>query len=356
MKKILLFAFVAVFFCQCCPVTVPADDAHIQYWGRVSWAMPSTPRFTFPGVQVRMGFTGTSLRMVAKPKSGFFMVSIDGRPAYKVGLDNETDSVLTLAEGLQRGTHQLVMMYITEGYERLPEIHSFVLDARARLLPASPLPKHTMEFIGNSITCGYGVESDDPLEHFKDSTSNHYLTYAAETARRLDALHMVVARSGIGVYRNYNGPRTGDSINMNTEYAHTLLYDAGEMWDFIRFTPEVVCINLGTNDTSTDGADPSLLREGYVRLLAQVRAAYPQSKIVLLCGSMMSGDALALASATMDDVVSEAKENGDNNVFRFNFTPQTGSLGYGADWHPSRTQHQLMADELTPFIKDLMNW
>lgn len=355
MKKVFLLIATVMLFCQCRPVTVPADDAHIQYFGRVSLTTQGA-RFTFPGVQVRFGFTGTSLAMLAKPSSGFFMVSVDGCEAYKVGLDSETDSILTLAEGLSKGEHQLALMYITEGYIRLPEIRGFVLDPCCHIMDAEALPTHRVEFIGNSITCGYGVEADNEYEHFKDSTSNHYYTYAAETARRLDAIAMVVARSGIGVYRNFDGPRTGDSINMNTEYKHTLLYNAEEDWDFSRFTPEVVCINLGTNDTSTDGAEPDLLRAGYARLLAQVRAAYPQAKIIFLCGSMMNGDALALASAMMNDVVREANENGDTEVYRFDFTPQTGSLGYGADWHPSRAQHQLMADELTPFIQSLMNW
>ena len=31
-------------------------------------------------------------------------------------------------------------------------------------------------------------------------------------------------------------------------------------------------------------------------------------------------------------------------------------LGYGASWHPSKLQHQKMAKELLPFLKNLMNW
>lgn len=358
MRKTICILFTALLCIGCAttPVRIPASDANITYVGRVSLANPEAPCFTFPGVQVRFGFTGTSLRMIAKPMSGFFMASVDGEPARKVVLDTETDSIAVLADSLCRGEHQLMLMYVTEGYERRAEIRGFILDPRCRITPCAPLPERRMEFIGNSITCGYGVESDVASDPFKDSTCNHYLTYAAETARRLEAIHQTVARSGIGVYRCYDGPRMGDSINMNTEYAHTLLYDPAECWDFSRFTPQVVCINLGTNDTSTSGAEPSLLRKGYVDLLAKVRGAYPEAKIVFLCGSMMHDEALALASATMDDVVAEANANGDKEVYRFDFTPQDGSLGYGASWHPSRRQHQKMADELTPFLRNLMNW
>lgn len=333
----------------------PTDPA-IEYVGRVSMRQPERPTFTFPGVQIRTAFTGTSLRMIAKPRSGYFMAQIDGCPAFKVGFNAERDSIVTLATALPYGQHEVQLMYVTEGYDRRAEFRGFIVDEGCHLAAPTAAPERRIEFIGNSITCGYGVEATEASAPFLDETCNHYHTYAARTARNLGAQHIVVARSGIGVYRNYNGPVTGDSINMNTEYTHTLLYDPSETWDFSRFTPQVVCINLGTNDTSTTGADPVLLKEGYVRLLGQVRGVYPEAKIVFLCGCMMNGDALDLARRTMDAVVSEANAAGDREVYRFDFTPQDGSLGYGASWHPSYWQHGKMADELTPFLRDLMKW
>jgi hypothetical protein len=43
-------------------------------------------------------------------------------------------------------------------------------------------------------------------------------------------------------------------------------------------------------------------------------------------------------------------------VFRFDFTPQTGDIGYGASWHPSKWQHEKMAAELTAYLRSLMKW
>lgn len=42
-------------------------------------------------------------------------------------------------------------------------------------------------------------------------------------------------------------------------------------------------------------------------------------------------------------------------MHRFDFTPQTGELGYGAGWHPSKRQHERMADELISFIETIVN-
>lgn len=47
----------------------------------------------------------------------------------------------------------------------------------------------------------------------------------------------------------------------------------------------------------------------------------------------------------MDDVVAEANKKGDTQVFRFDFQPQTGDLGYGASWHPSYWQ-QIYSTEM----------
>ena len=136
-----------------------------------------------------------------------------------------------------------------------------------------------------------------------------------------------------------------------------MLYDKTYEWDFSKFVPQVVCINLGTNDTSTTGADPDLLLKGYKDLYAKVRKSYPKAKIVLLCGSMMRGETdLPMAKAAMDQCMRDAHSAGDKEVYRFDFTPQNGDLGFGASWHPSYKQHEKMAGELTPYLKKLMNW
>lgn len=329
-------------------------DKNIQYIGRIEFSDPMHPVFTYPGIQIRTGFTGTSLDIMCKIRSGYFMAEIDGGEPFKISFLGNT--IVNLARNLEDGTHQAVITYIGEGYETLPEFHGFFVDKGKTLAPATNVPKRKIEFIGNSITCGYGIEANSEAEHYEDKTANFYYTYAARTARNLDAQAVVVARSGIGVYRSYNGLKTGDKVTMNTEYPNTLLYNDKYKWDFSRYTPDLVCINLGTNDTSTQGSDSLLLLNGFKQLYRQVRSHYPKAKIVLLCGCMMNGKQLRSAQQAMDVTVDDAHKQGDAEVYRFDFTPHDGSLGYGADWHPSMRQHEKMANELTPFLKKLMNW
>ena len=132
------------------------DDPNIQYIGRIEDSNPQCIVFTYPGVQIRTGFTGTALDMMCKLHSGYFMAEIDGGKPFKISFLGNT--VVSLARDLPAGTHQAVVTYIGEGYENVPEFHGFFVKNGEKLAPATPLPERKIEFIGNSITCGYGIE------------------------------------------------------------------------------------------------------------------------------------------------------------------------------------------------------
>ena len=298
---------------------VSASDPHILYAGRISFTNPERPAFNFPGVQIRAAFEGTSLRMMAKPKSGYFMAQIDNAEPFKVSFMGQRDSVVTLATALPDGKHQVKLMYAIEGYEMYPEFWGFVLDEGKKLVDAPAFSDRKIEFIGNSITCGYGNEGLNKREGFDYATENHYYSYASITARNLNAQHWVVARSGIGAYRNYNGPRT-------------------------------------TNDTSTNNYDLKLLKQNYKKLLQLVRQHNPKAKIVFLSGSMLYEKELKEVKQLLDEVAAEAKKAGDKEVYRFDMEPINDEKLYGNDWHPNVYMDEKMAGELTAYLRKLMNW
>ena len=346
---------------------VSPADKHILYAGRISFTNPERPAWNYPGVQIVAAFEGTSLKMMAKPGSGYFMAQIDGAEPFKVAFRGERDSVVTLATALPDSRHTIRLMYAIEGYEMYPEFWGFILDEGKSLVDAPAFPSRKIEFIGNSITCGYGNEGMLKEEHFEYETENHYYSYASITARNLNAQHWVVARSGIGAYRNYGEAKTGSPRScMPVQYEYTgyaldldLRKEASflkEKWDFSRYQPDVICINLGTNDLSTRNYDLKLLKEGYQKLYKLARQHNPKAKIVFLTGSMLYNQELKEARQLLDEVTAEAKKAGDKEVYRFDMSPIQGNEWYGNDYHPNIYQDEKMAGELTAYLRGLMKW
>ena len=331
------------------------SDPHIEYVGRISFANPDAPRFTYPGVSISALFEGTSLNMIAKPMSGFFMVRIDDNDPFKVAFANEQDSVITLASQLPDGIHEVFIMNCIESFLPVSEFRGFLLDQDCHLQAKERQYSLRLEFVGNSMTCGYGIESNNPSDTFSKETENHYYAYPALVSKGLNAQYVVVARSGIGVYRNYGGPVEGSVDCLPNLYDYTLYGDTTEVWDFSRYIPDIVCVNLGTNDCVLEGYSIHLLKDAFVKFSQKLRSIYPDAKIIWMTGCMLHGKPLEDLQSVLDEVVQESKTAGDKCMYRFDFTPQTGDLGYAAGWHPSRQQHERMADELISFMRTIVN-
>ena len=183
---------------------VSPSDPHIQYVGRVCFLNPERPRFSYPGTQINVAFQGTTLRMKCKPGSGYFMAQIDKAEPFKIAFRGERDSVVTLCTALPEGRHTARLMYCNEGYEYKPEFRGFLTDGQ--LTDMDALPAKKFEFIGNSITCGYGNEGRLG-EPFLFETENHYYGYAQLTMRRLGTVASIIAATMLA-------PRPGRRITI----------------------------------------------------------------------------------------------------------------------------------------------
>ena len=82
---------------------------------------------------------------------------------------------------------------------------------RTSLVIQLPLPEKELklEFIGESITCGYGIDDEDENHHFQTATEDATRAYAYKTAMALDADYSLVSYSGHGIISGYteNGQR-----------------------------------------------------------------------------------------------------------------------------------------------------
>lgn len=125
-------------------------------------------------------------------------------------------------------------------------------------------------------------------------------------------------------------------------------------WDFSKFVPDFIVINLGTNDWSYTGRDETLIREyidGYVKFLGKVRKDNPGAHIICALG-LMGQD---LCEAVETAVSEYTEQSGDSNVSSFRLTMQDGNKnGYAADWHPTAASHDIAAAEMAAEIQRIM--
>src|SRR5690606_15648285 len=78
-------------------------------------------------------------------------------------------------------------------------IKSISVDAASNPIRPTQNKNIRLEFIGDSITCGYGIEGRLDVDSFNTVQENPWKAYAARTARALDADYNLVSWSGIGI-------------------------------------------------------------------------------------------------------------------------------------------------------------
>lgn len=350
----LLSIIIIVMSCSGSADTIPANHSSIEYTGRINFANTLAPEFSYSGVSIRACFTGTSVSVIFDDSKGqnYYYAIIDGLVLDKLHVTTGK-KVYKLADNLTNTTHEIEIFKLTEQEFGKTTFYGFVLDNGATLTQIETKREKFIEYIGNSITCGYGNEGKNG-ETFGPTTENHYLTYAALTSRNFNARHMAVSKSGIGVYRNYNGPVNGNPDCMANLYTRVFLTDENPKYSF-NITPDLVCINLGTNDFSVNKGDTALYISNYLRLIDTIQTKYTNPEIVCLAGPMLSPTDLVKVRKCLQFVADSATKKGKGNVWFFEMSAQ-GQLGYAIDYHPTIAQHKKNALELTAFIKQLKNW
>jgi len=335
--------------------TITADNYYIEYTGRIDFTNPKAPGFSYSGVSIRASFQGSSISvMLNDTKSkNYYNIILDKKILSKLKVDSGFKTY-QLAKGLTDGVHEIELFKLTEEMFGKTQFCGFLVDQGKNLVAISDTRKLLFEFIGNSITCGYGNEGK-LKETFGPSTENHYLTYAAITSRYFNARHMAVCKSGIGIYRNYNGPPQGNKDCMSNYYDRIYLYDENPTYSFSE-KPDLICIDLGTNDFSTYKGDSAKYVDTYIKFIRKLQMENKRADIICLLGPMLKNNDLDRVRKYLKFIVETAQKKNKGNVYFFEMSQQKGDLGIGIDSHPTVAQHKKNAAELANFISKLKGW
>lgn len=181
---------------------------------------------------------------------GYIGVYVDGNPfeIARFAVDS-SQRKYTLAEGLPYGEHTVFVVKETEvAYGRVALLS---VSCDGELLPPPKLPEMKIEFIGDSITCGYGNICSTASAEFVTAEENFSQTYAAVAAWLLGAQVSVVAASGNGFFHDY-GCNTCNLIPELYSYTDKFLHEhcgiALQKWDFDSDKCDIIVVKLGQND------------------------------------------------------------------------------------------------------------
>ena len=220
-----------------------------------------------------------------------------------------------------------------------------------------------IEFVGDSITCGYGVDDEDPEHHFSTKTEDVTRAYAYKTAEMLGVDYSMVAISGYGIISGYtteDKPVTNQRI---PQYYDKLGFTYGEFgsekpqdipWNFSLRQPDIVVINLGTNDSSytKDHEDRlALFSQEYKVFIKRIREYNPDAALVCSLGIMGTQLYPSIELA----VNAYTAETGDNNIQLLRFDEQKLKDGFVANWHPTEVTHSKAAKKLVAKIQKLIS-
>lgn len=225
-----------------------------------------------------------------------------------------------------------------------------------------PAPEMLLEIIGDSITSGEGAGLERQ-EDWVPAVFSAVNSYGYLTAQLLNARVNILSSSGWGLYASWDAntecalppyyrPVCGLEKGAENEAA-----GAQRDWDFSSFRPDVIVINLGTNDSGAVNNNDRWTKEEYyplfietaVRFLKTLRELNPGSYLLWAYG-MLGNDMAGWIGEAIEQY--RTSEN-DGRVSYFEFR-NCDQEHLGVRYHPNRLAHREAAEALAAEIRRIL--
>ncbi|AXT60532.1 electron transporter RnfD [Aquimarina sp. AD10] len=332
-------------------IIIAHDDKNITYEGRIGKSeTKQASELYWSGTSLKVNFNGISAKAILEDQNGtnYYNIIIDNQKIDVLKLKKGKHTYI-LADNLSSGQHSIELTKRNEWTYGTTLFYGFEIFG-SKVVPPNEKKPLSIEFYGDSITTGHGNEDYSGEDKPDGNVTNNYMTYAAMTARTINAEYTCIARGGIGImvsWFNMIMPEMYDRLNPN---------DATSKWDFKKH-PDIVVVNLFQNDSwivnhpeheefkrrfgKQKPSEKTIIND-YQSFIKKIRTHYPKASIVCLLGNM---DVTKEKSKWPSYVTSAIDQLKDNNIFTC-FVPFKNTKG-----HPKVEEHQIIAKKLTTIIK-----
>lgn len=351
------------------PSTVSGKEAlgqYVRFLGR-TYQSGAVTYFNWSLGGFEVNFKGTGLTASMRTSLGYggqspenntsVCIFVDGEkePSNTVELDQMLGEY-TLCEGLENDFHTVRVLkkqevgYATAGLEALT-----VTDGKLGSKPVSSCA-HRIEFIGDSLTCGDGMYTFDDCAWTsvnQDATKSH----AKLIGDAFNADIQLVSKCGMGLVWDYAGnDMTRGAIPLTAIYKYADFFNNGmdTPWDFEQFQPELIVLNIGTNDMAYIGGDPERFYDTYVEFLKTLRACNPEAFILCTMGTTASTDPDPGFAQIVERVNEAGLTNMEFYLMPSDYDPVRDEPGIGI--HPSPKSQKRTADYLIAEIEKALGW
>ena len=345
---------------------IPLDKTNVKLLGR-ALVRDDILRLTLSGTGCEFTFTGCKLALTVGVDNDCFndgrrcnmpriAILCDGRIIVKKLIEQRSER-FDIVSSETPVTKTIRIVKLSECAFSHAEVSPAETDDGAVIAPTADKPLK-IEFIGDSITCGYGVDDSNLQSEFSCAAENAMKSYAYIAADLLGADYSLFSYSGYGIISGYSGDGVRNTRELLPPYYESCGFSYSSVngtklqdipWDFSAFVPDIIVLNLGTNDNSFCAFHNEAYREfedSYLAFLKVVRRCNPNAHIICSLGIMLTEPLPYIENAV--------KRLGDSNVSVFRYTMQNGLLGFGSNWHPSEDTQRRAGEELAEYIKSIL--
>ena len=341
-----------------------ADNKAFVYTGRIDFEDKKEPLMIYAGSMAETKFTGTSVGIYVKNQSMFVHTAIgvlvDGVQYKLVLTDSEEEQFFKVPAELDEGEHTLVV------FKRQAAAHYFKfcgIETEEGSRVTAPEKNYALkiEVFGDSVSAGEVTEAFnyegcvDPEEH-NGIYDNSWFSYPLILGRRLNAEIHDNSQGGIALFDKtgfFCGPDRENLLGVESTYDKLSYVPYSKqgmtMWDFSRFTPDLIIFAIGQNDPNPCEEETKTeefverWKNKYKEILVDLKKHYgKQVRVVMILTVLMHDPRW---DTYLDEI---EKELGDDTVRHYRFR----RCGAATPGHPRMTEQVEMAEELNTYIRD----